>query len=323
VLRFNKVTSTSVSAERFIAGDWGTTNLRLFLCDAEGVRLESVVGPGAVEVRGEFDRVFDSLTSQWTQQWGPLPAILCGMVGSSIGWRQTGYLACPIEPRHIATSLVELREGRVRIVPGLSCRNRLDAPDLMRGEETQVLGALKIKPELREGRHLICLPGTHTKWVVVDDGAVTEILTAPTGELFAMIRDHSVLVSKRAHTCELDTVAFERGVSEVSRSPRVQLLHRIFECRSRWLGGDLAEQATASYLSGLLIASDVRGALELLADLRSDPVQLIGTPALIDLYSRALAAANRTVTCIDGENAVLAGLTHIYVLSRRTGSHAN
>src|SRR5262249_41381474 len=156
-----------------------------------------------------------------------LPTILSGMVGSSFGWTQTGYVACPAQPDRIAAACVALREGRIHIVPGLSCRNRLQAPDVLRGEETQVLGALHLQPNLRAGQHLLCLPGTHTKWVVLDDGAITEFLTAPTGELFSVIQDHSVLVADRAGAVAgrmLDGGAgFERGLAEATRFPQAQL----------------------------------------------------------------------------------------------------
>lgn len=302
-----------MSQASFIAGDWGTTHLRLFLCDGTGNQLESAAGPGALAVRGNFANTFDSLTAGWVQRWGRLPAILCGMVGSSIGWMQTRYVPCPVDPAQLASACVELPNGLVHIVPGLSCRNRLDAPDLMRGEETQVLGALELQSELRSGQHLLCLPGTHTKWVLVRDSAIIESLTSPTGELFAAICNHTVLAEKGEGRSE----AFTRGLAEFARHPRAQLLHRIFECRSRWLSGDLPADARASYLSGLLIASDVNGAAEVFSDLSADPVHVIGSSKLTHAYAQALAAMNREAHCIDGEAAALAGLTHIHVLLRQ------
>src|SRR5712675_3705817 len=95
----------------FVAGDWGTTHLRLFLCDADGRVLDSAAGPGAASVRGDFPRVFDSLLAGWRQRFGPLPAVLCGMVGSSIGWAQVPYLPCPARPARIAAACVALRDG--------------------------------------------------------------------------------------------------------------------------------------------------------------------------------------------------------------------
>jgi 2-dehydro-3-deoxygalactonokinase len=306
----------------FVAGDWGTSHLRLFLCDADGEPLETVTGPGAAAVGRDFAGTFDSLTQRWPRA---LPTILCGMVGSSIGWTQTGYVACPALPSQIATACVALRDGGIRIVPGLSCRNRLSAPDVLRGEETQVLGSLQLQPELRTGTHVLCLPGTHTKWVVLDSGSVTEFLTSPTGEVFSVIREHSVLVSDGTHTGALgDGAGFERALAESASFPRAQLLHRIFECRSRRLTGDLPAEAAASYLSGLLIASDVRGALDLFAKSSAKPIVLIGAQALTSLYAKALTSMSRETRSIDGDGASLAGLIHLHrLLSREVPAHAH
>jgi 2-dehydro-3-deoxygalactonokinase len=307
----------------FVAGDWGTSHLRLFLCDAQGEPLDKATGPGAADVAGQFAGTFDSLIEPWQHDRPALPAILCGMVGSSIGWTQTGYVACPAQPAQIATACVALRDGRIHIVPGLSCRNRLQAPDVLRGEETQILGALHLQPDLRTGQHLLCLPGTHTKWVALDDGSVTEFLTAPTGELFAVIRDHSVLVADAAGAGRLDGgPAFEQGLAESARFPHAQLVHRIFECRSRRLSGDLQPDAAASYLSGLLIASDVRGALELFPESAAETIHLIGAHTLTGLYAQALASSGRETRAIDGNAAALAGLALLHrLLSREVPAH--
>jgi 2-dehydro-3-deoxygalactonokinase len=263
-------------------------------------------------VRGDYANVYDSLVSDWVRDHGCLPAILCGMVGSSIGWKQTRYVPCPATAEQIANGRVELREGQIHIVPGLSCRNRFGAPDLMRGEETQVLGALELTPELRDGRHLLCAPGTHTKWIGLEHGAIREVLTAPTGELFSLIRDHSVLVESQAHAGGMSAqAAFRQGVAEVAHYPHAQLLHRIFECRSRPLTDDLAAEDSASYLSGLLIASDVSGALEVFADLDTRVVHVIGSAELRAAYAYALASLGRDVRAVDGLAAARSGLVSL------------
>lgn len=299
---------------RFVAGDWGTTNLRLYLCDRDGHALDSATGPGAADVHGDFPRVFDALLAPWRQRHGVLPGVLCGMVGSSIGWTQVPYVPCPVQPAQIARACVALHNGDIQIVPGLSCRNRLGSPDFMRGEETQLLGALALKPGLRHGRHLLCLPGTHTKWVALEDGEVRDFLTAPTGELFAVLRDHSVLVHQRewleSGPC---ASAFERGLAEFNRLPEAQVLHRLFECRARRLAGDLSEADAVPYLSGLLIASDVAGAVRVFKDqVASRSVLLVGTPQLTALYLGALRGHELAGHAIDGAAASLAGLAHVH-----------
>ena len=255
-----------MSEPRFIAGDWGTTHLRLFLCDAHGTALDHRSGPGAADSTGRFATVFASQTADWEAQHGRLPAVLCGMVGSSFGWVQAPYVPCPARPEHIAAACAPLDDGRIHIVPGLSCHNRFGAPDVMRGEETQLLGALtQLEPQ-----QLVCLPGTHTKWAVVEEGQIRDFFTAPTGELFAVLRGHSVLVrpprSGNAATdaktpnkglpndaapdakalnqgspshAAADADAFNKAAASVAAQPDTNILHRLFECRSRPLTGDL------------------------------------------------------------------------------------
>jgi 2-dehydro-3-deoxygalactonokinase len=309
----------------FVAGDWGTSHLRVFLCSGEGLALDSAQGPGAADAGGRFASVFDGLVAPWQQRHGPLPAVLCGMVGSSIGWLPAPYVPCPAIPEQIALACVSLREGSIHIVPGLSCRNRLNAPDYMRGEETQILGALSLEPTLRRGHHLLCLPGTHTKWVMLADGAVHEFLTAPTGEVFALLRDHSVLLRDASAVEDVvGDAAFEAGLAHFNQFPQAQLLHQLFECRARRLSGELSAQAAAAYLSGLLIASDVGGALRLLsAVIEVRTVHLIGSSQLTRLYAMGLAAHDYAVRSIEGTAASLAGLAQAQrQLSARCVTHA-
>jgi 2-dehydro-3-deoxygalactonokinase len=307
----------------FVAGDWGTSHLRLFLCDAQGVALDSRAGPGAAGLGESFAATFDSLTAGWEESQGPLPAVLCGMVGSSIGWTQAPYVACPARPEQIADACASLRGGRVHIVPGLSCRNRFNAPDFLRGEETQILGALNLVGALRHGCRLLCLPGTHTKWVVLQDGRVREFLTAPTGELFALLSEHSVLVGKPGRVeATLDPDAFTDGAARFNEFPHAELLHRLFECRSRQLSGELTAPAAASYLSGLLVASDVHGALRVLSSSIAAPVHVIGSTRLTQLYATALGLHGCDASAVDGAAASLAGLTHVHGrLSQQVAAH--
>jgi len=308
----------------FIAGDWGSSHLRLHLCSAGGLVLDSAEGPGAVEASGRHAAILQSLTARWLSGHAALPAVLCGMVGSNIGWAAAAYLPCPVKPEQIANACVTLNAGLVRIVPGLSCRNRYGAPDFMRGEETQILGSLILQPALAQGRHLLCLPGTHTKWALVEDGAVAEFLTAPVGETFAVLADHSVLV--RDGPPEKWVAGgpwFESGLQAFARLPEVPLLHRLFECRSRRLSGEFTTQQSAAYLSGLLIASDVRGALAAYPiPMVGATVHLIGAPQLTAMYASALAAQGRTASAQDGTAASVAGLAAVHrLLTQRRPRH--
>jgi len=302
----------SKDSAAFIAGDWGTSNLRLTLCDAEGRSLDVRKGPGAAESRGRHAEIFDGLSADWRAAHGALPAILSGMVGSTIGWLEVPYLPCPAELYELAEDPARVRDG-VFIVSGMRCSNPLGAPDVMRGEETQLLGARHLDASLDEGRQLVCMPGTHTKWVSLHEGVVQEFLTAPTGELFALLCEHSVLVRDKATPVTHQPADFERGLAESVRHPEVNLLHRLFQSRSLRIDQQLTAEGAASWMSGLLIGSDVSGALALFPDHpRAAPVFVIGAPQLTESYSRALARHGRKTVSVEGDKAALAGLAYVH-----------
>lgn len=295
----------------FIAVDWGTSNARFALCDEQGRALESQKGPGAAESRGRFAQVFDASIAPWRSRHGELPAYLCGMAGSAFGWVQAPYLPCPTELDELAASTTPARDG-VHVVSGMRCTNPLGAPDVMRGEETQLLGALRSGEVSGMGRQLVCMPGTHTKWAALSGDVLQEFLTAPTGELYATLCEHTVLV--RDHDTPKDFVRadFERGLAEATRHPGM-LLHQIFQARSLRLDQQLTAEGASSWISGLLIGADVDGALALFREHQAaDPIYIIGTPDLTAAYAAALSRRGRKVVEIDGSRAALAGLAHVY-----------
>jgi 2-dehydro-3-deoxygalactonokinase len=301
-----------MSAPAYIAGDWGTSNLRLRLCAADGAALDARQGPGAADSRGRFAQVFDELTAEWRSAHGALPAVLCGMAGSTFGWLEAPYLPCPEELDSIAGSLATARAD-VRIVPGMRCTNPLGGPDVMRGEETQLLGALAAVPALGRGRQLVCMPGTHTKWVALHDGTVIEFLTVPTGEVFKLLCDHSVLVRDKATPIEHRAPEFERGLAESARHPEVPVLHRLFQGRSLRLDGQLTAEGASSWASGLLVGTDVAGALPLFAA-SAGPVHIIANAQLCALYAAALEKFGRGSVAVAGEDAAFAGLARVRAL---------
>jgi 2-dehydro-3-deoxygalactonokinase len=310
----------SKESAAFIAGDWGTSNLRLTLCDAEGQALDTRKGPGAAESRGKHAEIFDTLSAGWRRAHGELPAVLSGMVGSTIGWLEVPYLPCPAELYELAENPARVRDG-VFIVSGMRCSNPLGAPDVMRGEETQLLGARHLDASLEEGRQLVCMPGTHTKWVSMHKGVVQEFLTAPTGEVYALLCEHSVLVRDKATPIVHQSADFERGLAESVRHPEVNLLHRLFQSRSLRIDKQLTAEGAASWMSGLLVGSDVGGALALFPDIpRAAPIFVIGAPQLTESYSRALARHGRKTVCIEGDKAALAGLTYVHLELERQKS---
>ena len=289
----------------FIAGDWGTSRLRLFLCGGATV-MDRREGPGIAEAGGHAAEIFAGLTADWDIS---LPAVLSGMVGSTIGWREAPYCPCPALPEAIAQGALRFAfEGRqIAIVPGLSCTNASGFFDAMRGEETQLLGALRLRGEMARGRHLFCLPGTHAKWALVEDGTVVRFQTALSGELFALLAQHSVL-ARGASTADQVHPSFAKGIAAAGNE--AELLYLLFSTRSRQLNGEIAQEEAASYLSGLIVGREVVSALRLFA--ADGPVVLVCTPALARLYQTVLAAHDRAVLALDGDEAVLAGLTFLH-----------
>ena len=290
-----------------IFGDWGTSRLRLYLRQGKMV-LDRRDGPGISALSQSPRDTFLDLVGDWREA-GPSQALLCGMVGSRNGWREAAYAPCPANAADIRERLLHLdADGLpVAIVPGLSCRNALGGPDVMRGEETQILGALSLNPELAKGRHLLALPGTHTKWVVVEDGSITSFLTAPVGEIYALLREHSILAKAAPGDGPESPEGFARGVARIVEHGPARLPHLIFETRSRQLLDGLPKDEAMGFLSGLLIASDTATTSSWFGDLGQ--VSLIGAPALSALYAQAIAAHGGTSVAVDGDAAVLAGLT--------------
>lgn len=294
----------------FIAVDWGTSNARFALCDADGQALESRFGPGAVESRGRFAEVFETHTADWRQAHGGIGTYMCGMVGSAIGWLETPYLPAPADLHELAGAPVKISD-RVCVVPGMKCTNPLGAPDVMRGEETQLFGALCLG-ELGVGHRIVCMPGTHTKWAAVADASLQEFLTAPTGEIFATLTEHTVLVREKSTAVTHAPRDFQRGLAEAAKH-RGMLLHQIFQVRSLRLDQQMSAEGAASWISGLLIGADVLGALALFAEHDpSGPVVVIGAPGLAASYAQALAKAGRETVQVDGSAAALAGLGYIF-----------
>lgn len=288
----------------FVAGDWGTTQLRLFLCDGSTV-LEQCAGAGVRALTRRPAEEFAALTRDWFERHEVSRAILSGMVGSRNGWVEVPYVPCPASLADVHRHLHRFVTGGVTvvIVPGLSCLAPAQAPDVMRGEETQLFGALQLRPQLASGRHVIALPGTHTKWVEIADGRILRFQTALTGELFALLKKHSTLLATGAEAAEtFDESSFAHAASS---TPASSLLHRLFQVRSRQLlEGNTSAQALG-LLSGLLIGADVDGALELL---QPTAVTLICEPALARRYALALAARSVETSVLDGNECVLAGL---------------
>lgn len=303
----------------FIGADWGTSSLRLYLCEyrapGPSLILETVGGPGVGQVAGDFEDVFFGLAGDWISQRGRMPIIISGMAGSTIGWREAPYLRCPVDISQIAEGRLafEARGLEISIVAGLQTVNPLGAADVMRGEELQLLGWLQDDGTDSEQARLIALPGTHNKWALLSKDRIETFVTALTGELFALLKNHSVLITDR-NTSEFDEEVFLQGVAAIERLGDAHLLHALFSTRSRQVLGDLPAAQGLSYLSGLLVGSDVIGALALFREIVPEvsSVSLIGEPRLSRRYRLVLERRGVAVYTHDTAHIAIAGYAAIY-----------
>jgi 2-dehydro-3-deoxygalactonokinase len=238
---------------------------------------------------GDFAAAFTMLTGPWRDRFPGLKAIASGMIGSAQGWREAPYCEAPAGAAELAAALVtvETGNGLLYLVPGV--RRGGKTPNVMRGEETQILGALSLAPDL-EKDSMVILPGTHSKWVSVHESRIMDFTTYMTGELFAVLRDHSILgrpakaAQREAGASEIDWSAFERGASTV-RDSADGLSALLFSTRTLVLAGLMEPAHSLDYLSGLLIGEEFRVA----RPETQRPLTVIGDPALCTRYQRAAA----------------------------------
>lgn len=284
-------------AEGFIAVDWGTTNRRAYMIDGGGrCAGEFEDSEGVLSVpAGGFERAVADIRSRL----GDKPLLLAGMIGSNRGWVEAPYVPAPAGLDELARALVWPDE-RTAIVPGVCDGERAD---VMRGEEVQLLGAAAdglIPPDC-----LVCHPGTHNKWVEVAGGRIAAFRTIMTGELFNLLREHSVLADLLAEPAEPGD-AFEAGVR---RGLASDIQPQLFSVRARVLLGKARREDAPSYTSGLLIGGDVRSGLDSIAP--ATRIVVMGRPELTRLYAAALAIAGREPVELDGERCFIAGIRHI------------
>ena len=274
------------STRPLIAIDWGTSSLRGARLGASGQVLESREFPrGILTVPpGQFEAVFDELFGDWMQAPGAL-CLISGMAGSRQGWQEAPYCPCPAGFAELGQHLLWLQPRRIALVPGLSClrTDTLNTPDVMRGEEVQVFGALQMVG--RDCATLV-LPGTHSKWVQVQSGRVTQFQTFMTGEVFALMSQHSILGKTMDLQGAFDEAVFLQGVNTIQQTQQSgSVLHQLFAVRTLGLFERLSAAQLPSYLSGLLIGEELRHQAVLP---HPDPVLVIGSPVLCLRYTLAL-----------------------------------
>ncbi|MCO4784489.1 2-dehydro-3-deoxygalactonokinase [Marinomonas atlantica] len=291
---------------RCIAVDWGTSNLRAYLVAQNGQILdERDSACGMLSLQSyEFEVVLKALVQDWFAY--QIPVLLAGMVGSRGGWQEVSYLDCPLPLLDLAQYLSPLSLDwpvPVWIVPGLKTQGLSGQTDVMRGEETQLLGLLA---SLEESYKCVafCMPGTHCKWGLLASGYLERFSTTITGELFSLLLKGSSLTKGLSDSfSDFDGVAFDEGV--ITAQKQGGLLHQLFSVRSGWVTDERNQASVTSYLSGLVIGSDV---VNMASSLDNNPIWIVGSEAVSERYLRALTAVtSNSIHCLSARKASLLG----------------
>ncbi len=285
-----------------IAVDWGTSNFRAFRVSAEGVVFARSSSPqGILRVgEGNFEEALRAEVGVWLAA-GEKHILLCGMIGSRQGWVEAEYLPCPVGIAELADAVVPVpfSGAKVRLVPGVIGPDAAGVPELMRGEETAAMGML----DACAGAGLVCFPGTHSKWIQLSDRKIVSFTTCMTGELYGALRKCTILERTMTSNPTVDKTAFYNGVNRSADSGG--LLHHLFGVRTLPLMGQLKEEVSASYLSGLLIGHEVRATMP-----RGSHVHLVGAAHLCSLYAQAIEACGG-VSTMEDEDAAALGLAAV------------
>lgn len=292
-----------------IALDWGTTSLRAYLLDRQGAVLDSrSEAAGILKVAdNDFNGILARLLKPWWQQHGVVPMMAAGMIGSRQGWREAPYCACPATAADLAAALIEIDTASgqpLYIVPGVSYHDDHAVPDVIRGEETQIVGELSAS-----GRNqgLFLLPGTHSKWVWVEAGQIVRFATFMSGELFALLKQHSIL-GRLMKADSNDAEAFQRGL-DYAFSQQGGLLKQLFSARTLALFEQIPATGVSDYLSGLIIGTEIHDALRD-TGAAAEPITVIGANDLVQRYQMALQHRN-IVSQAGSEDATASGLFQI------------
>lgn len=264
-------------------------------------------GPGIGALTATPAGTLGAALAAWLTDEPPTSIALCGMAGSRNGLSEVGYLDCPTGAQDWAKASARLSFQGIplRIGPGLACTSEARGPDVMRGEETQIFGALALDPALCAGEVRFILPGTHSKWVRVEYGQVCDFRTCLSGELFALLRDHSILLSLGTANIPADEAAgYAAGLDRAAAG--AGLIGTLFEARARQLRGGRSASWALGFLSGLVIGTEI--AEQRASEPLPDAVILIGTAALTARYRQAFSRFGLAARTMDGETCALRGL---------------
>ena len=283
---------------RYIAIDWGSTNLRAWLYQGDKCLESRQSEAGVTRLNGKSP---EAVLAEVTQNWrdNATPVVMAGMVGSNVGWKVAPYLPVPAHFSAIGEQLTSVSDN-VWIIPGL-CVSRDDNHNVMRGEETQLLGARTLSPS-----SVYVMPGTHCKWVQADAQQIHDFRTVMTGELHHLLLQHS-LVGAGLPEQQASSDAFAAGLDRGIHSPAV--LPQLFEVRASHVLGHLPREQVSEFLSGLLIGAEVASMCEQFAG--SQSITLVAGASLTSRYQQAFHAMGRDVSAVPGDTAFQAGIRSI------------
>ena len=300
--------SATIEFARWIAVDWGNTHQRAWAIGADGgVRAHVARERDPRDIPPDaWEAALLDLIGDWLGM-GRIPVLACGMIGGRGGLCEVDYRPVPAKPADMRPSAVPgLRDGRIAlsIMPGL-CQS--GPADVMRGEETQLAGFLTATPAF-DG--VVCLPGTHSKWVQISAAEVVSFQTAMTGELFSLLSQHSSLAQYVASDA-VDPAAFDESLADLLSDPR-RLAQRLFAIRADGLLHATAPSVARGRLSGALIGAELAATRPYWL---GQDVAIIGARPLAGLYARALGAQGVTAHVLDDDPMTLAGLTHTHAMT--------
>jgi len=300
-------TAVDSSEARVIAVDWGTSRFRAYLVDASGAILEDVASnDGMATVRdGKFAAILLRRCGPWLKRHPDVPVLMSGMVGSRNGWKEAPYVPCPASAEEIrkATQPIEIEKGRLGgIVPGIISYEE-GVADVIRGEETKILGT-------GNDDGLIVMPGTHCKWAWIEDGRIAGFQSYMTGEFYGLLRQSSIL-RLLANEPE-NSAGFERGLEAAQRHGG--LLHQAFAARTAVLDEKMTGEEVGPFLSGLLIAHEIRAAARDAA--KGSKLKLVAEGVLCQNYTEALRFFGFEPQVISPRDSFVKGMLRLLPESR-------
>lgn len=296
--------------KHWIAVDWGTTNFRAFLLNDQQVIASISKACGLLSLtKAEFGATLHQHLEPWLNEHGALPVVMAGMVGSQQGWQEVPYVFTPASAQTLRKNALPMTTpwgSQAWIIPGVSSDSAFGLPDVMRGEEVQLMGLNTLHPA---DEVYAILPGTHSKHAQLSHGEITHFTTLMTGELFSLLSQHSLL-GRALPEQQDDSDAFMKGV--LTAQAHIPFSHLIFSARTRRLNNELEPSSIHSYLSGLLIGYE-------LSSMSAEKENwLVGSPALCQRYLHAAKAMQISLRIADGNTCFLHGMAALYTQLQET-----